>query len=301
VTVTNNTANLHLGVGLANQLAGTATTVVSLNLTQLSNVQTAAIPTSAISQFANANLGVNIDFAQGSIYFDAVAIADLAQQAVSIAGTAATVAATTISVSITPLTSSANMDMFAIAVFAGGQPIVNFNGEITISLPYGVNEPAVWYIGQDGEAVSIDIISQQDGYVTFTVTHTGTFAISNLAPHQVPLLRLVIGQHLHLYRGVPVLNDVAPFMADNRTMVPLRLIAEALGASVYWDAANRSVDISLGTESLTLTIDSPLPDDMGTPVIVSNRTFVPARYVSEMLGATVRWDIGNSAVYVYHN
>ena len=82
-------------------------------------------------------------------------------------------------------------------------------------------------------------------------------------------------------------------------MVPLRLIAEALGATVYWDAADRAVDILHSGQRLSLTIGQPLPDDMGTPVIIGNRTFVPLRYVAEMLGAAVRWEPDTSAAYVY--
>jgi len=34
-------------------------------------------------------------------------------------------------------------------------------------------------------------------------------------------------------------------------------------------------------------------------VIINNITLVPARYVLEMLGATVEWDGTNQAVYIY--
>jgi hypothetical protein len=38
---------------------------------------------------------------------------------------------------------------------------------------------------------------------------------------------------------------------------------------------------------------------MGMPMIVNDRTFVPLRYVSEILGADIHWDEANRAVYVY--
>ena len=40
---------------------------------------------------------------------------------------------------------------------------------------------------------------------------------------------------------------------------------------------------------------------MGIPVISDSRTFVPVRYVVEMLGAIVEWDGLNQAVYIYSN
>ena len=162
-----------------------------------------------------------------------------------------------------------------------------------------------------------------DSTVTFTTYTLGTFVISSQeaptdAPPDAPpaveslamplqfadsppreTLRLTIGQPVFTYRGMPSLGDAAPFIADERAMVPLRNIAEALGATVGWHDETRTVTITRDTTVLTLAIDQPLPDGMGTAVIVYDRTFVPARYVSEMLGATVRWDDVNSAVYIY--
>lgn len=50
---------------------------------------------------------------------------------------------------------------------------------------------------------------------------------------------------------------------------------------------------------MRLVIGEELPNGMGAAVIIDDRTFVPLRYVSEMLGATVRWDSVHSAVYIY--
>ena len=113
------------------------------------------------------------------------------------------------------------------------------------------------------------------------------------------LLRLSIGSVTYTHNGIMQTAEVAPFIRDGRTMVPLRIVAEALGADVAWDGPTRTVTIVAGGNTLRLVIDTPLPGDMGTPVIVGGFTFVPARYVSEMLGASVRWDGANQAVYVY--
>lgn len=121
-----------------------------------------------------------------------------------------------------------------------------------------------------------------------------------LQPTPAPAaLRLAIGQTSFVQSGMPQPGDTAPFIENGRTMVPLRVIAEALNAQVNWDEYTSTVTISQGGTALNLTINEPLPNDMGTAVIVNDRTFVPARYVSEMLGASVRWDADQSAVYVY--
>ncbi|MCL1842318.1 MAG: copper amine oxidase N-terminal domain-containing protein [Defluviitaleaceae bacterium] len=82
-------------------------------------------------------------------------------------------------------------------------------------------------------------------------------------------------------------------------MIPLRIIAEALGAEVGWDNSSRTVTITGRGEIINLIVDAPLPDDMGTSTIINGLTFVPVRYISETLGATVQWDEVNNAVYIY--
>ena len=47
--------------------------------------------------------------------------------------------------------------------------------------------------------------------------------------------------------GQTVTTDVPPMIVDGRTMVPVRFVAEALGATVAWDAATRTVRIASAT------------------------------------------------------
>ena len=94
-----------------------------------------------------------------------------------------------------------------------------------------------------------------------------------------------------------VLFDSPPFVdGSNRLMVPLRAIAEALGATVAYDEAAREVSISGSGKSLLFTLDSPNATVDGevktmdtVPVVKNSRIMVPARYVSEYLGAQVDW------------
>ena len=113
------------------------------------------------------------------------------------------------------------------------------------------------------------------------------------------LLRFEIGNSHYTHNGVPMIAEAAPFIAENRAHIPLRIIAEALGAQVDWNPATRTGYMTKGDITVYIVVDQPLPDGMGTPVIINNRTFVPARYISETFGAEVRWDRSNAAVYVY--
>ena len=95
--------------------------------------------------------------------------------------------------------------------------------------------------------------------------------------------------------------DAAPFIsAENRTVAPLRFIAEALGAEVIWDPVGRAVLYQIDEEeTITLTINSTTATRNGeeiqlptAPVIhrASGRSLVPLRFFSETLGYTVNWE-----------
>ena len=106
--------------------------------------------------------------------------------------------------------------------------------------------------------------------------------------------------------NIPIFFDSAPYIdAQDRTMVPLRAIGEALGAQVGWDGERRLVTLVRGEVSLRLTIDSDVAvlngvaRQMDTSAVIRNsRTMVPLRYVGEFLGAEVNWDGGSRTVTV---
>ena len=102
--------------------------------------------------------------------------------------------------------------------------------------------------------------------------------------------------------------EVTPYIDDNwRSMVPLRFIAESLGAAVAWDGITRSITINQGSKEIKMTVGSTLYTVNGVthtmdtaPVIVAEwgRTMVPLRFVAEALGMAVEWDASNSLVLV---
>lgn len=91
--------------------------------------------------------------------------------------------------------------------------------------------------------------------------------------------------------------DQPPIIQNERTMVPMRAIFEAMGCDVYWDGDSQEVDVWQGDENvMTLWIGE---NEMWTPngyitldvspKIVNERTIVPVRAISESLGAYVKW------------
>lgn len=104
--------------------------------------------------------------------------------------------------------------------------------------------------------------------------------------------------------GQPLQSDVKPFVnADGRTMLPIRAIAEALGADVKWDAATQTATLTLGAKIVKVTLgqNNILVDGVPVPMDTAaaskdGRTVLPLRAVSEALGAEVGWDAATSTV-----
>ncbi|GHV38614.1 hypothetical protein FACS189490_00810 [Clostridia bacterium] len=103
-------------------------------------------------------------------------------------------------------------------------------------------------------------------------------------------LTLHIGKREYTLNGESYIGDVAPIIRNDRTMVPLYIVSEAMGAEASWDGTSRTVTIKSDNKTLTLVVDVPLPNNMGTPIIVNDRTLVPIGYISEQLGAEAEWD-----------
>ena len=112
------------------------------------------------------------------------------------------------------------------------------------------------------------------------------------------LMRLVIGSMEYTLNGITRTSDVAPHIAQNRALVPIRVVAEGLGAYARWDGVARVAYLYFDDITLRLPMGQQLPHGLGVPVMLNSRVFVPMRYVSYMIGAGVLWDEDNRAVYV---
>jgi len=89
--------------------------------------------------------------------------------------------------------------------------------------------------------------------------------------------------------------EVRPLIVDGRTLVPVRFIAESLGADVQFD--DGIITITLGTTVVRMTVGSTSMSRYGhvseldvPPQIIENRTMVPLRAIVEAFGMSVFWD-----------
>lgn len=106
---------------------------------------------------------------------------------------------------------------------------------------------------------------------------------------------LFIGSTNYVVDGQPKVSDLAPFIQDNRTFVPVRVVAEALGAEVEWDEATQTVTIAredltatltIGSNEITLSDGTVVVSDVA-PFIKEGRTVLPFRVIGEIFGAEV--------------
>lgn len=92
-------------------------------------------------------------------------------------------------------------------------------------------------------------------------------------------------------------DNVLPYIENDRTLIPIRAVAESLGLTVDWDGETRTVTARKDGTDISLVIDSDVAIVNSVEVkldspakITDDRTFVPLRFISENFGAAVEWD-----------
>lgn len=114
-------------------------------------------------------------------------------------------------------------------------------------------------------------------------------------------------------KGEIINSDVAPYISEDRTMVPIRVISENLGKVVTWDNDDKKVTIKdeKGNE-FSLVINEKFMEDISSnvyrkieldvpAVIKDDRTFVPIRAIAEAFGEKVHWDNDKRVVVIGDN
>jgi len=101
--------------------------------------------------------------------------------------------------------------------------------------------------------------------------------------------------------GAPVSLNPAPQERAGRVFVPLRGVFEQLGASVVYangtiNAQGHNHAVSLHIGSMQATVDGQSETLDVAPFIIGASTYVPLRFVSQALGATVNYDAANRIV-----
>jgi hypothetical protein len=109
-----------------------------------------------------------------------------------------------------------------------------------------------------------------------------------------------IGQTSYTLNGTSVTMDVAPYIENSRTYLPLRYVANALGVNddnILWDPTSQKVTIIKGSIVAQFTVGSTTMLLNGAsvtmdtaPEITDGRTCLPVAWVAQALGAQIAWD-----------
>jgi len=111
-------------------------------------------------------------------------------------------------------------------------------------------------------------------------------------------IRLQIDNIKSYVNGIETVLDVTPIIENNRTLVPLRFIAESMGGIVEWDGNTQVVTIIKNdkTTVIKLQINNTISSVNGkqitldvAPKILNSRTLVPIRFIAENFGCEVEW------------
>ena len=113
-------------------------------------------------------------------------------------------------------------------------------------------------------------------------------------------IQMTIGSVFAKVNGETKVLDAAPINRNSRTMLPVRFLAENLGATVEWNDATKTatlkdatttIAITIGASSMTVNGESVALD---SPAIIDNsRTYLPLRAIANALGVTnenITWD-----------
>jgi hypothetical protein len=181
--------------------------------------------------------------------------------------------------------------------------VTYFNGDT-------IDKPAV--VAATGSAINVSAAAGNQ--IKLSGSGTASVKIGGDAARTVTLQRapetvdLGVGTTVSLYIDSPYMSvngvqqEIDPgrgtvaTIRDNRTMLPIRAIVEAMGGSADWDAAEQKVTLRLGGQVVEMVIGSRDIAVNGAratmdvaPYIDNNRTFLPIRFVTENLGASVEW------------
>lgn len=110
--------------------------------------------------------------------------------------------------------------------------------------------------------------------------------------------------------GNQIYFDYPPVVRNDRTLVPIRAIFEAMGMSVDWNPQTQKIFASDGYNVVIMAIGAIAMSYGNTttgsnltymdvaPCIINDRTYVPVRYIAESTGYNVSWDEGSKTISI---
>jgi stage II sporulation protein D len=210
-----------------------------------------------------------------------------------------------------PPSYSFSIDLTAPSIKIFDYPEITNLKQITLT---GTSEPGVTFLingkpvfidkkGQFSHTVSLDIgknIFRLIAIDQASNTTTKDVVIERIFKRNV-IIFMTIGSTKAQVNDQIVTMDIAPLIKDNRTLIPLRFIAEAFGATVLWNDALQQIDITLQTSTMNhkiilwigkkISIVDSVQYNLETAptTLPPGRTVVPIRFIAEAFESSVDW------------
>ena len=191
-----------------------------------------------------------------------------------------------------------------------GDVAKNINGDINVVVADSSNEDAKVSVKEakdvkNGEG-ALTIYASQETELELVVTveegnkivaaDTLTYTVGAADPLAGRTVVMTIDSTEYVVNNNIITGDAAPYVDSNwRTMVPIRALAEAFDAEVYWNQDDSTVTINFdaGTEIVmtvgeeTYTVNGAEATMDTEPVNAGDRVYVPIRFAAEGLGFSV--------------
>lgn len=205
---------------------------------------------------------------------------------------------------------SLNIVRDKVKVAPGEEINVKFEGVKPDGSKFNIN-PSMFIAKSDSAVInnlgggkfSLDSMTKNISKVEFSAPgKTGSIILLN---KDAEFLRMVVGSKDWEMNGIKNKMDVSPFIKNNRTLVPLRFVVEALNGEVNWNEETKTVSIKIRNQNIDIPINSKKVMVDGVEktidqaaIITKNRTFVPIRFISETVGMEVIYLGESKEIYI---
>jgi uncharacterized repeat protein (TIGR02543 family) len=215
-------------------------------------------------------------------------------------------------------------------LYAGGIGVFRYGAVSSYALTTAASPAAGGSIGQSPKAASYAAgtvvtltVSPAAGYVftgwsgalsgtknPATVTMDADKSVTaSFAARVKSVIQLRIGSTTMYVDGKPSSLEAAPIILNSRTLLPIRAVVEATGATITWDVSAQKVTIVREGKTLELWIGKNVAklngksvnidtDSRVVPIIRSGRTLLPLRFVAEALALDVQWNATTQTITI---
>lgn len=172
------------------------------------------------------------------------------------------------------------------------------DGRTIVLSPKVVEYSIDGFVGNFDENGNLTVSSTADLYKSeITIKVGDKTSTTTIYDSSSKIIEMTIGKKDYSINSEKKKMDTVPFVQDSRTLVPVRFVAEAIGAQVEWDSENQVVKIANNDSVMTLkvgentySLNGKISEMDTKSIIKDSRTFIPIRFVAEALGLNVEYN-----------